>query len=678
MEIFLGAFTEAWEQRRAAFLHEQLGGRTTVYEDEERRRRSLVEDATLFRPAAIRRSSHASVTQQPRPLRPMATRFTALARGSQPAMVKMASFAGGGRLRAMAAYISRNGALVMENQAGDSLHGKEATAALANDWADLMGNRAESRDIGSFRIDVDDRPGEGERLETWASDIVKAALGERSFAFAVAEHQGHYRIDGLVVLRDRHGERLSADTKAEEITQRRLAESCSLHAGDLQFRFTGYGNGVDYGSARLRQLVENSAGKVTTDRGETIADAKRAGDLVQLHWRGELHSRKPRDIMHLVMSARAGTDTKAFGSAARDFLAAEFPQHRYVFSLHDPTHDPKGELHGGKRPHVHVHAIVSMRSEDGERVETSIAAFRRWREGLAEHARAHGIRMEMTDRRDQASAPAFSRNQVRAIRHEGRTEHEGTTPSARRRYEDKRREAPSTARTDRSLAYSRDVHRRWSDLARDDSNADVRAFAARQLARLEIAERHLGPEKPEQQGADQAQAQLRTVLLTLSQLTEVDSMKVMTRAEFEAYEQRVEASLARAEGLMHERQRSVFDEIAAAARDHVSVHRDIMEQAEHKAGYAPQDREKQQYAERQSSDKHIARGDHTDWAKIPAEVNSPISSQVKDGRQSIQTVRPGGAGDNELRRQQLEQAARSDHRDDREHRGGREDRDDRD
>ncbi|EPE94082.1 relaxase/mobilization nuclease domain-containing protein [Rhizobium grahamii] len=581
MELFLGAFTEAWEQRRAAYLHERLAGRIRTIDEEKPRRRSVAQDDRSARPGRTAKTSgHKSAERHLPPFRPMSTRFTGLASGSQPAVVKLASFAGGGRLGAMARYISRDGEVVIEDQAGDTLAGREKVAGIADDWAHLMGNRAESRDIGCFRIDVASHPGEEQALNAWASDIVTSALGARSFAFAITEREGQHRIDGVVVLRDRSGERLSADAKAEEIIQRRMAEQGGASAEDVRFRFTGYGNGVDYGAARLRQLVEDSAGAVMTDRGETIADAKRAGELVQLQWRGELHSRKPRDVMHLVMSARSGTDAEAFRLAAREFLAAEFRHHRYVFSLHDPARDPKGELEGGKRPHVHVHAIVAMRSEDGERVETSIASFRRWRAGLAEQARAHGIRMEMTDRREQASAPAFNQSQVRPISHDGRTEHEGTSAHGRRRYQDKRREVPTMARTAASLAYSRGVHMQWSELARGNADPDIRAFADRQVARLETALGRREPKTLGRQSADQSQDQLRTVLLTLSRLAEVGSMKVMTRSEFDAYEQRVEASLSRAERLMQEKQPDVFKEIAAAARDHVGVRREILEQAE--------------------------------------------------------------------------------------------------
>ena len=349
---------------------------------------------------------------------------------------------------------------------------------------------------------------------------------------------------------------------------------------DAEFHFSGYGNGVEYGTARVRKLVERHQGAVETDRGETVADAKSAGDLVQLEWRGELHSRKPRDVMHLVMSARAGTDADAFRAAARDFLASEFAHHRYVFSIHDPTHDPKGEREGGKRPHVHVHAIVAMRSEDGERVETSIASFRRWREGLAESARMHGIRMEMTDRREQASAPAFTRNQVRPVSRDGRTEHEGTSPSAQERYGRKRRETPTVSHTSRSKNYAETVRTEWSNLEQLSVNNDVRDFARTNVYRLETAANHQASDLAHPRKAADSHSQFRTELVKLSALTEVDTMSAMTRSEFEAYERRVETALFRAERIMPEEQRENFEEIAAAAREHVGVRREIMEQAE--------------------------------------------------------------------------------------------------
>ncbi|MBB4170890.1 conjugal transfer protein TraA [Rhizobium sp. BK538] len=582
MEIFLGAFTEEWERRRAAFLHERLMGRANDDEEDRRRRGSTVPVAGSSQKPSRNFKKDARRPQTPNsssPRRPMGTRFAGLASGSQPAVVKMASFGGGGRLGAMAGYISRNGEVSMETQSGQELQGRDAIAALCDDWAHLMGNRTESRDIGLFCIDIAHGPEKGQAPHEWARYIVRSAVGDRSFAFGVEEHDGTFRIEGVVVLRSKAGERLTADAKATEIVQARMRAKGG-YAGKAEFRFTGYGNGVEYGTSRLRKLVARFDGAVEKDRGEKIADAKQAGDLVQQEWRGELHSRKSRDVMHLVMSARAGTDVDAFGAAARAFLAEEFGEHRYVFSLHDPTRDPKAEQVGGKRPHVHVHAIVAMRAENGDRIETSIGSFRRWRADLAKEARARGIRMEMTDRRDQASAPAYTRNQVRPISRKGRTEHTGTSNFARRRYDQKRREEPTAPRTARSLEYMKKVRSQWLEVARHAENSDAQNFAKAQLSRMATTGLSLKemPDARDLQNENGSRA--RAALVELSKLTEVDSMSTMTRSEFEAYEKRVEGALAQAERVTPEAWRSRFEEIASAARDHVEARREMMEQAE--------------------------------------------------------------------------------------------------
>jgi hypothetical protein len=54
----------------------------------------------------------------------------------------------------------------------------------------------------------------------------------------------------------------------------------------------------------------------------------------------------------------------------------------------------------------------------------------------------------------------------------------------------------------------------------------------------------------------------------------------MSRPEFEAYEKRVETALFKFERLIGEEDRADYDEVAAAARDHVNVRREILELTE--------------------------------------------------------------------------------------------------
>jgi hypothetical protein len=609
MEIFLGAFTAEWEQRKAVFLHDLTLGRRTLPEDDDRRRRGGgVAPARFTRMAKpsgfrFRRGGDSRPDSvQRRADRPMRTRFAGLASGSQPAVVKMASFGGGSRLGAMINYVSRNGAVVVENERGDQLRGRDQLSAVGDEWNHLMKNRAESRDIGLFKISVADDGRADDDLFDRAREIVKQGLGDRAFAFAVtarADGKG-FDIDGVTVLRSADGERLTADDKAAAIVRDRIKSE------NAEFRFTGYGNGTDYGTSQVRSLVAARGGKVQDEQGRVIKDAKQAGDLVQLEWRDQLHSRKPRDVMHLILSARAGTDTAAFQNAARDFLGEQFAGHRYVFSLHDAASDPKAEAEGGKRPHVHVHAIVAMRSDAGDRVETTIGAFRQWRLTMAEKARAHGINMEMTDRRDRASAPAYSKNQVRPMNTIGRTEHEGTSAAGERRYHAKRDDRSNHSGTARSQAYMQKSRAEWHEVRYSSDPAVRRDFIGSQIVRLENARTTGAGRDPVRHESGNSGSQFRTHWVKLTELvSEGDEMRHMTRPEFEAYEKRVETALFQAEKTLQPEERKDFEEIAQAAREHVNVRREIVELLEVRGQPGISDyRSQEPIADRQQDENH--------------------------------------------------------------------------
>jgi hypothetical protein len=335
---------------------------------------------------------------------------------------------------------------------------------------------------------------------------------------------------------------------------------------------------VEWGTARVRELIARTEGEVRDDTGRLISDAAQAGDLVQKEWRRELHSRKGRDVMHLIVSARAGTDGAAFEAAVREFLGEQFAGHRYVFAVHDPALDPKEAAEGGKRPHIHAHAIVTMRSETGDRIVTSPQMFREWRAAMAEKAREQGIDMELTDRREFASAPAYTRNQVRPVSYRGRTEHEGTSSAAHSRYRAKRSNDIDLANTDRSRQYAATAAEAWSDLANEAGGSGEGAFAMRQSHRLEQSMENTQNERV---FVDRAKEPVKNIT-NMIELTEFvngedGQMREMTRPEFEAYENRVEAVLSSVEQTLDEMDRADFDEIAAAAREVVDIRREYLE-----------------------------------------------------------------------------------------------------
>lgn len=597
MEFFPGAFEREWERRRAMLQHEMQMGQTRQTDWDEPRRggaaRLAEEGFDGFGPA---RRFGGSRPQWSRggagsAGRSMRTRFSALARGSQPAVVKLASYGGGGRASAMMSYTSRGGELAVENERGERVLGRDALAAQRAEWEYLFDNRAASRDLGVFHVSTGAASlSSGVDQDDQLREILRSGFGDRRFVYAAREQSdGGLNVSGVVVLRDGSGERLTGDRKAAEIVQQRYDDTEAGRDVEARFRFHGYGNGVEWGTARVRELVASSDGEVRDDTARLIGDATQAGDLVQKEWRKELHSRKGRDVMHLIVSARAGTDASAFEGAVREFLGEQFAGHRYVFAVHDPALDPKEMAEGGKRPHIHAHAIVTMRSETGERIVTSPQLFREWRSLMAEKAREQGIDMELTDRREFASAPAYTRNQVRPISYRGRTEHEGTSAAAQARYQAKRSNELSPATSDRSRQYAATAAQAWSDLASVNPGASEGNFAVLQKARLE------GVRDINQTDIIFEEIWRETIKNTINMIGlipitngEDGQMREMTRPEFETYEKRVEAVLASVEQTLDPAEREEFDEVAAAAREVVDVRRAYLDLTERQFSAEPQ------------------------------------------------------------------------------------------
>lgn len=599
MEFLPGAFEQDWERRRAILLYElQIGKAEAIDWDAPRRggvARMPGEGAARGRGGrrSLGRGGLSGHVGRGGDARPMSTRFQALAQGSQPAVVKLASYGGGGRAGSMIDYVSRGGDLTVENEVGVRISGKDALGEMRGEWEHLFDNRADSRDVAVFHVDIESTASnDDDRRDELVREVLRSGFGERRFVYASRDNgSGVLAVSGVVVLRDREGERLTGDSKAASIVQQRFDESDIGNDREIRVRFHGYGNGVEFGTARVRDLVERFDGYVRDETGREIADAGLAGDVVQKEWRKELHSRKGRDVMHLVLSARAGTDAVAFNSAVRDFLADRFTGHRYVFALHDPSADPKEMGEGGRRPHVHAHAIVTMRSEAGERIVTSPQIFRQWRAVMAEKAREHGIDMEMTDRREFASAPAYSRNQVRPVSYHGRTEHEGTSEAAQLRYDAKRSNDRTMSASIRSRAYAAEAHQTWEELAHGGSDDAAAAFAARQIDRIRIA----SPNREASMKTQLSATELRSNMVMEIALTGIEEgrMREMTRPEFEDYEKRVEGVLVRVGSSIDEADRKDFEEVAAAAREVVDIRREYLELSERQAGAgeAPHDRQ---------------------------------------------------------------------------------------
>ncbi len=221
MEIFFGAFTSEWEQRRAALLHEMSsGGRGASAEEEMRKRLKQLAQlggagggggsggASGGRRSALkgRGAPRAQATSATTVARPMEARLAAVAKGSQPAVVKMASYGGGARVGAMLNYVSRGGELKVENESGRILEGREELSRIRGDWDHLFQNRAESCDIGSFSVEIAASGfASDEALHEQVRSTLTSGFGDRRYAYAIAKNDGSVTVQGLVVLRSGQG-----------------------------------------------------------------------------------------------------------------------------------------------------------------------------------------------------------------------------------------------------------------------------------------------------------------------------------------------------------------------------------------------------------------------------------------------------------------------------------------
>jgi hypothetical protein len=308
-------------------------------------------------------------------------------------VVKIASFAAGGkRVGALTDYLSRDGSLAVETQAGARLLGREAIAAEVARWAPLFAGRAPSRDVASLRI-----AGLAGSDETVTDRLAQAFQGRR-FAWQRDKDDESLRVVVVLAAKDRR--RLDVLAAGRRVTEARLSEAVSDDGTSISVDLVSTGHGKDGLGYRLARLV--SHGPTHVSDGRTIATSAEASAVTR-EWTPALNARRIRDTMHLVLSAKAGTDLEAFRSTAREFLGATFAGHRYLFAIHED------------RDHLHAHAVITMRDAFGDKLDPKIGDFARWRETYAAEARAHGIAVVATRRLERAAAPAYRLRDLNVI-----------------------------------------------------------------------------------------------------------------------------------------------------------------------------------------------------------------------------------------------------------------------
>jgi len=499
---------------RAMATDRVLRGMTITGQEDEEKRRTL---PTASGKAQKRPPAEPSKAGAPLIGRGASTsaRAGALARGYQPAVVKVVSYAhGAARASATANYVDREDA-VLETHEGIELKGRDAINAEIAAWAKDFEQRAESQDVSSVRLHV---------AGLKDNDADRATL-DKAVAAAFAGHSHAYRIDALqsgaiearavvafagsfepVTAREpRRTERFSVTErqiggddegfrervfapKSEARMKARIEEATGLGQHRLSIEPGAPGHGQSSVIHRLTQLTERGA--ATSSTGDALKNASAIATEARA-WRRDLRSFSPRDTMHMIVSAKAGTDVEAFTNSVRGFLHEQFAEHKFMFGVHTDKADAG---------HIHAHAIVTVRNGDAQKITPGPQDFRAWREVFAEHAQANSLKIVATSAAERASSQSYGPKDKAIVEaadrprrgREARDRAYAAEPAnqplidnARRRIETAKTNPVRIPKTARALAVVNDARQSWYDLVKSDASNLV---AVQNLARTMLAQ----------------------------------------------------------------------------------------------------------------------------------------------------------------------------------------------
>lgn len=324
----------------------------------------------------------------------------ALAGGSQAAVVKIASYGGGsGYIGNMINYQTRNGEIPIEREDGTLIIGKDALGDMAREWGAECVDRHRSNDVLSLNMQFAEKHSCDE-----IEQALKSALAGHVYAWRANDHGEAQQIHVVLsaASKEREGNKLMriyANQKSLDAFEARVEQA---FGSTPDYDIHKWAHGVQGMSQALFGLTRGGRVEAQTHDGIILAGDKAASQSAQ-SWEKSLRSRSARDVAHLILSAKPGTNKDNFVDAARAMLETQFKGHHYGFALHQD------------RQHLHVHAIIKMVSKDGDRLHPNIADFRRWRESMAEQARERNIPMEATSRFDQAHKPGYRLQDVKMI-----------------------------------------------------------------------------------------------------------------------------------------------------------------------------------------------------------------------------------------------------------------------
>jgi hypothetical protein len=420
----------------------------------------------------------AKTTRGPSHAQAIASR-AGIAAGAQPAVFKVISTAGTkGAAGALLEYLGtrpdedgKKHDIEVFTSSGLSVETREQRRLLLEEWQEDFREPFQNTNFIEVDVDLSGDPGRDD-----LHHALNAAFGTKPFVYS--------RAGSTVKVYAYTDLKAAALAKALQKLDHENGRGGVLHRADdgitARLKDAGVAGKAEIkaavstargGQYFLQKFIRANAGLIKSDGEELPAGQRpdKAAEALYASWKADFKTVEPRNVYHVLFSARAGTDARALLRAAENVLAEKIPDHKWAIAHHPET------------GHVHVHAMILARSEIGRHLHYSKADLYDWRATLAEKAREEGIAMVATSRMDFAASRPFNMRQVGAYERSKRDTRYSVSPTITRRVEAKR-QAVFRDKNDRHL-WGRDLA--WLAVNRHyDARGDARLASGGRRSRV--------------------------------------------------------------------------------------------------------------------------------------------------------------------------------------------------
>ncbi|MCT2580920.1 relaxase/mobilization nuclease domain-containing protein [Mesorhizobium sp. P16.1] len=381
-------------------------------------------------PSAVARTARGSSQAQRTAAR------AAIAAGAQPAVFKVISTAGTkGAAGALLEYLGtrpdeagKKHDIEVFTSSGLSVETREERRLLLEEWQEDFREPFQNTNFIEVDVELSGDPGRDE-----LHDALNAAFGSKPFIYARAGStvKVYAYTDMKAAVLAKALQKLDHENGRGRVLQRaddgitvRLKDAGVAGEAEIEAAVSTERGGQYF----LQKFIRGNAGVIKSDGEELPAGqrADKAADALYASWKADFKTVEPRNVYHVVFSARAGTDARGLLRAAENLLAEKIPDHKWAIAHHPET------------GHVHVHAMILARSESGRQLHFSKVDLYDWRAAYAEKAREEGIAMVATSRMDFAASRPFNMRQAGAYERSKRDTRYSVSPTIAERVEAKR------------------------------------------------------------------------------------------------------------------------------------------------------------------------------------------------------------------------------------------------